>query len=85
VTDGYAGCPGIGPVKAEQLLNVRETMPAGTDPHPQLRRWAAVVEAFKKAKLTEADALLQARLARILRCTEWDFDNSTVKLWEPPR
>lgn len=69
VTDGYPGCPGIGPVKAAVVVKTG---------------WRGVVEAFKKAKLTEADALLQARLARILRCTEWDFDKSEVKLWTPP-
>jgi DNA polymerase-1 len=86
VTDGYPGCPGIGPVKAEQILNVRETVPAGADPAPyQVRRmWRAVVEAFVKAKLKPEQALLQARLARILRCSEWDFERSEVKLWQPP-
>jgi hypothetical protein len=55
VTDGYPGCPGIGPVKAEQILNVRETVPAGADPSRiRCRRYVACcVEAFKKAKLTE--------------------------------
>ena len=71
VTDGYPGCPGIGPVKAGQVLGNGEGM------------WLKVVEAFKKAGLTEADALLQARLARILRCSDWDFDKSEVKLWTP--
>jgi DNA polymerase-1 len=49
---------------------------------PALGGWKSLC-AFKKAKLTEADALLQARLARILRNTEWDFDKSEVKLWPP--
>jgi DNA polymerase-1 len=71
VTDGYPGCPGIGPVKAEAILCANEPM------------WPCVVKAFKKAKLTEEDALLQARLARILRCTDWDFEKSEVKLWTP--
>jgi hypothetical protein len=71
VTDGYSGCPGIGPVKAELLC-------ATAAPQSLV---AVRCDAFKKAKLTEADALLQARLARILRNTEWDFDKSEVKLW----
>jgi DNA polymerase-1 len=60
-TDGYKGCPGIGPVKAKPSLTGLE---------------GRHVSAFKKAKLTEADALLQARLARILRNTEWDFERA---------
>lgn len=67
-TDGYPGCPGIGPVKAQAFA---------------ARGWPGVVDAFKRAKLTEADALLQARLARILRCSDWDFDKSEVRLWTP--
>jgi DNA polymerase-1 len=82
VTDGYPGCPGIGVVKAAQMLDNWATT-TRTTLHPA-NMWEVVVAAFKKAKLTEADALLQARLARILRCTEWDFNNSEVKLWEPP-
>ena len=53
-SDGYPGCPGIGPVKAEKVL--------GMPPN-----WQDVVGAYKAAKLTEADALVQARVARILR------------------
>jgi DNA polymerase-1 len=73
VTDGYPGCPGIGAVKAEGILSLHKS-----------HWWPAVVAAFKKAKLTETDALLQARLARILRASEWDFTTSEVKLWQPP-
>jgi DNA polymerase-1 len=67
-TDGYPGCPGIGAVKAAPIAQ---------------EGWNAVLAAYKKAKLTEADALLQARLARILRASEWDFERSEVKLWTP--
>ena len=71
-TDGYPGCPGIGETKAANLLGNGQGS------------WQTVVGAFKKAGLTEADALLQARLARILRNTDWCFDKSEVKLWAPP-
>lgn len=76
VTDGYPGCPGVGPKKAEELLKQCSGTP--------LSMWVKVVSAFRAAKLTPDDALLQARLARILRATEWDFDKSEVKLWQPP-
>lgn len=70
VTDGYGGCPGIGPVKAEKLL--------GKDPS-----WATVVAAYEAAGLTEDDALVQARVARILRATDYDFQKKEPILWTP--
>lgn len=75
VTDGYPGCPGIGEKKAADILaGWRDAADA----------WKRIVGAYNKAGLTEADAQLQARLARILRNTDWDFDKSEVKLWTPP-
>lgn len=68
--DGYAGCPGIGPVKAEAIVD---------------GGWKAVVKAYEKAGLTEADALVQARLARLVRWDEWDGERNEVKLWEPKK
>jgi DNA polymerase-1 len=70
-TDNYKGCPGIGPIKAETLLTA--------DPS-----WATVVAAFGKAGLTEDDALIQARVSRILRHGEYDIKTAEVKLWKPP-
>lgn len=71
--DGYPGLPGCGPVKAEKLL---------TDIAPE-DWWKAVVEAYEKKGLTEEDALVQARCARILRYTDYDLDKKEVKLWQP--
>jgi DNA polymerase-1 len=42
-----------------------------------------VKQAFLKAGLSVEDALLQARLARILRHTDWDVRQQQVRLWEP--
>jgi DNA polymerase-1 len=42
-----------------------------------------VVDAYLKAGLTEEDALMNARMARILRAEDWDFENNEVKLWTP--
>ena len=77
-TDGYSGCPGIGPVKAEKILE--EEVHGGYE-----KLWPLVVETFEKAKLTEEDALLQARMARILQVNNYDFKKKEVKLWEPPK
>ena len=69
-TDNYKGCPGIGPVKAEAILNADCS-------------WTAVLNAFVKSGLTETDALVQARVARILRHGEYDLKTAEVKLWTP--
>lgn len=67
--DGFKGCPGIGPKKAAKIL-VEPT-------------WASVVAAYEKKGLTEADALVQARMARILRHGDYNTRTHTVKLWKP--
>lgn len=69
-TDGYPGCPGIGPVSAKKLL-------AGTPD----TWWGSVLQAYQKAGLTEEDALLNARMAYILR--DENYVNGEVKLWNP--
>lgn len=72
-TDGYAGCPGIGPVKATNAL---------AQLHPD-KRWAALVAVYEKHGLTEAEALIQARVARICRASDYDFNKKEVILWTP--
>ena len=66
--DGYKGVPGIGPKKAEAILGPR--------PH-----WGAVEQAYIDAGLTKDDAIQQARLARILRWSDWH--EGEPKLWTP--
>lgn len=68
--DGYKGCPGIGPKAAMNILNKDCS-------------FKAVVKAFENAGLTYDDALRQARLARILRYEDYDFEHKKVNLWEP--
>lgn len=75
-TDNYPGCPGLGDKRAEAWLNTDDRVsPPGS--------WHRVVEAFEKAKLTAADALLQGRLARILQWSDWDYEHKTPILWNP--
>lgn len=69
-SDGYPGCPGMGDVKATKWL-------------ADLCTWPRVVLAYEKAGLTENDALLQARLARILRWSDWDSTKKEPILWQP--
>jgi DNA polymerase-1 len=70
-TDGYSGIPGVGPKKAEEILKKHGAV------------WKTVEDAYIKAGLTKEDALMNARMARILRQEDWDFDNEQVKLWTP--
>jgi DNA polymerase I len=79
-TDGYKGCPGVGPVKADKLL--QDALKETSGPLSKCV-WTAVVKAYEKAKLTEADALVQARLARILRWSDWDTETRKPILWTP--
>jgi len=67
-TDGYPGCPGIGPARAEKIVD---------------GGWGAVVEAYVKAGLNETVALEQARMAYILRKGDYNRKTGKVKLWTP--
>lgn len=79
-TDGYTGCPGIGPKRAMGLLPGDGKIP--TEAIPEV--WTnAVVPAYKRAHLTEEDALVQARVSRILRKGEYCKTTKRVKLWTP--
>ena len=68
--DNYKGCPGIGAVKADTIL-------------AKGKHWEAIVAAYAKAGLTEEDVLVQARVARILRNSDWNEEKQEVKLWVP--
>lgn len=70
-TDGYPGCPGIGPVRADKIL----------DGVQDGQYWPVVLAAYQKAGLDEAAAIKQARLARILRNTDYCFKKKEPILW----
>lgn len=71
-TDNYKGCPGIGKVRAEKILQESEG-----------EYWKAIVSAYEEKGLTEDDAIQQARCARILQATDYDFKGRQVILWNP--
>lgn len=78
--DGYKGCPGLGAVRTRRLL-----LPwAEQDPLDSVEVWETVVEAFEGAGLSEDEALVQARVSRILRShEEYNSETGAVKLWIP--
>ncbi len=98
-TDGYPGCPGVGPVAAETLLaggkvlvpheHVLSRGPrrgeteTRWEPGEPGEPWEVVVSAYARAGLTEQDALIQARVARILHATDYDFERKHPILWKP--
>ncbi len=77
--DGYPGCPGAGPVKAEKLLSPFLTK-AGFD---EVGAWAAVVAEYAKKGFGPEYALTQARVARICRASDYDFANKRPIPWKP--
>lgn len=70
--DGYPGAPGVGEVTAR-----RELAAAGPDPAAM---WATVVRLFGG---DEGAALVQARLARVLRHGDYRWDTGEVRMWTP--
>ena len=70
-TDGYSGIPGIGVKRAEALFN------------KEGYSWKTVEKAFIDKGLTKEDALLNARLARILTFDDYDFKKQQPKYWTP--
>ena len=70
-TDGYSGVPGIG-VKRAVALFAEEGY-----------SWETVVKAFASKGLNEDIALMNARLARILTCEDYDPINRKVIPWTP--
>ena len=70
-TDGYAGVPGYG-VKTSAKYLEKEGY-----------TWEAIVKAFESKGMTEDDALLNARLAKILQAKDYDFEQHEPIPWCP--
>ena len=74
-TDGIVGVKGTGMVTATKLLaDTPDTIDA---------LWSKVAETYTKKGYTLADAILNARLTRILREGDYYYNTGTVKLWNP--
>ena len=70
-TDGYSGVPGIGIKRAVALFEEKGYS------------WKTVVEAFAEKNLSEEVALENARLAKILTVSDYDFEKKQPILWTP--
>ena len=76
--DGYTGLPSVGIKTAEKILGDKTTVPLRI-------LWNKVVEAYEKKGYTEKEALQQARVAKILRATDYNKKKGEVKLWQIKR
>lgn len=69
--DGYTGIPGVGPKKAAKIFEANGVC------------WRAILKAYEDYGLTSEDALITARLARILRPGEFNWTENQPILWTP--
>ncbi|MDO8839660.1 MAG: hypothetical protein Q7V31_12105 [Parvibaculum sp.] len=99
-TDGYSGCPGVGPKAANEILDepllyepFEKTITRGKnkgttqtvwEPTRACSTWEAVVSQYRRAGLSEGVALQNARVARILRAADYNFKKKEPILWNPP-
>ena len=70
-TDGYSGVPGTGVKRAITLFKEKGYS------------WKTVVNAFNDKDLSEDVALENARLAKILTASDYDFNTKQPLLWTP--
>lgn len=97
VADGYSGCPGVGDAKATRMLREfvkmvpyrheitrgprKGTIETRYADEPADSYWEIITSAYVANGSTEEDALVTARLAKILDANH--YVNGEIKLWEP--
>lgn len=72
--DNVDGLPGVGPKTADKILGTTTTL---------REMWPVVVKAYQKKGKTFTDALLAARMTRILRHGDYDMEQQKLILWHP--
>ncbi|MDA1338297.1 MAG: hypothetical protein O2871_02945, partial [bacterium] len=70
--DGYKGCSGVGAIKASRVLLDKKSLD---------ELWDAVIKEYGRNKQTFEDAYHQAKLARILRTGEYNYQTNEIILW----
>ena len=99
-TDGYKGCPGVGKDTADELLREpyilvpyeHELKSGKRKGQVEIRYvkeptddiWKAIVSLYGYHGFTERDAVTQARVARICRYEDYNFEKKEVIYWQPP-
>lgn len=98
-TDGYKGCPGWGMQTAREFLEnpyklVPETYSTTRGKYAGVERtrwvkqecddlWECIASLYAKEDVSEADAIAQFQVARILRTSDYDFQKKEPILWTP--
>ncbi len=84
-TDCYPGIPGVGPKKAEKVIEEARSLFVELEELVPLNKLLEelILKLYYKHKLTYDYAVTQGRLARILRFE--DYKNGTINLWTPQR
>jgi DNA polymerase-1 len=98
-TDGYKGCPSWGMSTAEAFLDepyklVPETYTTARGKFAGVERtrwvkqecddlWECILSLYAKEGVSEADALAQFQVARILRTSDYNFKKKEPILWTP--
>ena len=72
--DGFSGCPTVGKVTAQKILNDKNM--------PLKKMWQLVVKTYEKHGLFEHDAFQQARVAKILRHGDYNLKTGEVTKWQ---
>lgn len=75
-TDGFGGCPRVGPKTAYKVVS--EHWP------DEVATWQAIVERYAAKGLDEDYAVSQARMAWLLVDGDYDYEKQEVTLWVPP-
>ena len=73
-TDNYKGLSGVGSVTANKILGDSKSLDD---------MWEIVVKEYEKKQGGLKEALLTARLARILRTEDYNIKTGKIKLWKP--
>jgi DNA polymerase-1 len=95
--DCYPGIKGVGDVTINDILlsphRLRKTTFYTGKRVPKLNEkwvkgepcsvWQSMIDYAARAGMTEADLIVQAQLARILRHGDYDPTTRTVQLWTP--
>jgi len=73
-SDGYKGCRGVGPAKAEAVIK---------ECNSTQELWGAVVKTFQSKKQTEQDAIKEAVASRILTHEDYNQETGEIRIWHP--
>ena len=79
-TDNIPGCPSIGPVRAAREVEKWDV----SEPLDCWQKAVSVYATKGKVEQPYESALLAARLTRLLRTGEYDFETKACKIWNPP-